>query len=347
MRDSTSMINLGVIGLGNVGQFETDICKNKSDVTLVAGADIASDARERYQKAFSVPVYEKYEEMLADHKIDAVIVTTPHTHHYEPVRVCLKHDINVFVEKPMATNIQKAVNLVDIADERQRVLQVGYQRHFHPAYQEIKQLIEKGKIGQIHTMNCHLSQNWIEQVDNTWRVEKSLSGGGQLYDSGSHLIDALLWITNATPQTVASSIDYRDHEVDINSAIAATLNRDGHSIMANICITGDGISTGRPKEGIQIWGTEGQLRYENRSLYVCDKNEGRKTPREIEIDPIPSVQDITDRELTDFFGAVRGKHESTVPGTIGIAVTAMTEAIYRSNETGQRINVESMLEQHQ
>lgn len=341
------MINLGVIGLGNVGQFETDICKDKSGVTLVAGADIASDARKRYQEVFSVPVYENHEVMLADHEIDAVIVTTPHTHHYGPVRACLEHDINVFVEKPIATSIQKAVNLVDIADERQKVLQVGYQRHFHPAYQEIKQLIEKGKLGRIHTVNGHLGQNWIEQVDNTWRVEKSLSGGGQLYDSGSHLIDALLWITNATPQTVASSLDYQDHEVDINSAIAATLNRDGHSIMANICITGDGISAGRPEEGIHIWGTEGQLRYVNGGLHIYDKNKGQETPREIEVGSIPSVRNITDRELTDFFGAVRGEHESTVPGTIGIAVTAMTEAIYRSNETGQRINVESMLEQCQ
>lgn len=343
------MIELAAIGLGNLGIIESEICANSNDVELVAGTDPVPEARHKYETEFDVPVYEEYEEMLAAHgeSLDAAIVVTPHTLHYKQARACLTRDIDVFIEKPMVTDIEEAVALVDLAKKRERVLQVGYQRHFHPAYQQIKRLIDEEALGRVHTVNCFLGQDWIRRFGDTWRGTLSLSGGGQLYDSGSHLLDTLLWTTSTEPQTVASTIDYRDHEVDVNSSIAATLSRNGHPITASIGITADGTSTSGTEEGFYVWGTEGRLAYGNAGLHLYGKGEGEQdTAQSINIDSSPDFQELAERKLTNFLGAVRGEHDSAVPGTFGLAVTAMTEAVYQSHETGRRVDVTSLIEQH-
>ena len=337
------MIDIAVIGLGDLGRIESDICANHPDVQLVAGVDPNADARYEYQTTFDVPVYEEYDEMLTAHDtlLDAAIVATPHTLHYEQALACLERDLDVFIEKPMVTDIAEAVALVDCADEHERILQVGYQRHFHPAYQHIKQLIDDGALGRIHTINCFLGQDWIRNNTDSWRSTPSLSGGGQLYDSGSHLLDVLLWTTDTEPKTVASTIECRDHEVDINTAVAATLSRNGHPITASIGITADGTSTSGTEEGLYVWGTEGRLAYGKDGLHLYGKGEGdRDTLRQIEIGPSPDFHELVERKVTNFLGAVRNEHDAAVPGSFGLAVTAMTEAIYQSHETGQRVDVD-------
>ena len=104
-------------------------------------------------------------------------------------------------------------------------LQVGYQRHFDPVFRELKRLVTGGRIGEIHAANAYLGQDWIEIQRGAWRTDPALSGGGRLYDSGSHLLDALLWTLDAEPGTVAAVTDDRGEDVDVNSALAATLER--------------------------------------------------------------------------------------------------------------------------
>lgn len=342
------MIELATIGLGDLGKIESDICAQENDATLVAGADPNAEARHEYTTAFDVPVYEDYDKMLGAHEsLDAVIIATPHTFHYEQARACLEDHLDVFLEKPMVTDTTEAVALVDLAQEHKRILQIGYQRHFHPAYQRIKQLIEEETLGRIHTVNCFLGQDWIRQNKDEWRSNRSLSGGGQLYDSGSHLLDTLLWTTDAEPKTVASIIDHRDHDIDINTAIAATLSRNDHPITASIGITADGTSTSGTEEGLYIWGTEGRLAYSKDGLHFYGQGEGdRDTPQRIDFGPTPDFQELVERKITNFIGAVRDENDAAVPGSFGLAVTAMTEAVYQSNETGQRVDVDSLIEQN-
>jgi predicted dehydrogenase len=335
-------VNLAAIGLGQLCMHELAVYDEMDEVELIAGADIAPAGREAFESEFGKPTYEDYVEMLDEHseELDAVNIVTPHTLHYEQAMACLERDLHVFLEKPLVTDVDHAQTLVTKAEEKELVLVVGYQRHYHPAYEQIKEVVDSGRLGEIHAVNCFMGQHWIQKFTDAWRTNPALSGGGQLYDSGSHLLDTLLWTTDTTPVSVAATMDYREHDVDVNSALALTLERDGKPVTGSLLVTADGTEDPSTYEGLVIWGTEGRLSYSREELIVTERGE---EPEEI---PIPTAVDfkyLLNRKLTDFVEAVRGDHPPTVPGSFGQTVVALTEAAYEAYGTGVTVDVSENL----
>lgn len=340
------MIALGAIGLGGLGKRELEVYAQMDGVEIVAGADVDESARAAFEDRFHAPAYADYATLLAEYAtaLDAVNIVTPHTFHYEQATACLERDLDVFLEKPMVTDVEHARDLVSLTRERDRVLQVGYQRHFHPAYQRIRGLVEDGEVGPIHTVNCFLGQDWIRRFSDTWRATPELSGGGQLYDSGSHLLDTLLWTTRSTPLRVASLIDERGYGIDVNSALAVTLEKESHTVTASVGVTADGTSTSGTEEGLFIWGTDGRIAFDKSGLTVYGKGEGDDGPvQDIPVETDPGFERLLDRKLSSFVEAVERGGDSPIPPEFGLSVTALTEAAYRAQERGQVVDVHSLL----
>lgn len=336
-------VKLAAIGLGQLCMYELDTYDTMEGVEIVAGADIAPDGREQFEERFGGPAYEDYETMLREHAstLDAVTIVTPHTLHYEQAMACLENNLHVFLEKPLVTDIEDAHELVATAQRRDRVLVVGYQRHYHPVYSKIKDVIDSGQIGDVHTVSCYMGQNWIRKFPNAWRTDPALSGGGQLYDSGSHLIDTLLWTTGTTPVSVSAMMDYGEYSVDVNSSLALRLERDGRPVTAGVTITADGVQDPNTYEGLNIWGTEGRVTYGQDVLTVTPRG---KSPERIETDGEADFQTLLAKKLGDFIEAVRGEHPPTVPGSFGQIVVALTEAAYESYETESVVDVRPYLD---
>jgi len=253
---------IGIIGVGGLGYLQVNSYSEVEGVTIVGAADVSEDARDVFEREFDAPAYEHYRELLHEHgaEMDAVTVVTPHTLHYEHAKACIERGLHVLVEKPMVTDVDHAVDLNETATDNEVVLQVGYQRHFHPAFREIRRIVDDGRIGDLHMVNCYLGQDWIDVHRGSWRTDPSLSGGGQLYDSGSHLLDALLWTTGTRPRTVAAQMEFDEPGVDVNSSLSLTLEDDDTTTLASVGITGDGVDT-TPSEGYVYWGTEGRITY--------------------------------------------------------------------------------------
>ncbi|WP_227378382.1 Gfo/Idh/MocA family protein [Haladaptatus halobius] len=335
-------VKLAAIGLGQLCRYELDTYNEMDGVEIVTGADIASNGRDQFKERFNVPVYEDYETMLREHasQLDAVNIVTPHTLHYEQAMACLENDLHVFLEKPLVTDAKDAQNLVIAAQRRDRVLVVGYQRHYHPVYSKIKGIIDSGKLGEVHTVSCYMGQNWIRKFPDAWRTDPALSGGGQLYDSGSHLIDTLLWTTGTTPVSVSAVMDYEEHSVDVNSSLAVELKRNGRPVTASVTVTADGVQDPDTYEGLNIWGTKGRLTYGQDVLTVTQRGE---SPEKIPIDGKTDFQTLLTKKLQDFIEAVRGEHPPTVPGSFGQIVVALTEAAYEAHKTKSVVDVRPYL----
>lgn len=338
------------IGLGGIAHVELKYCVGLEDVELVGGADIDPDARRRVEEEFGAPTYGGVADLLEARgdEADAAIIITPHTLHHEHIVACFEAGLHVFVEKPMVVGLEAAVDVCERAADRELVLQVGYQRHFHPGFREVKRIVDGGRIGEVHSANCFLGQDWIApqlEDGSSWRIDPALSGGGQLYDSGSHLLDALLWVLDAEPKRVAALMDYRDTDVDINSALSATLERDGAPITASIGICGDGPSSPDTSEGIVIWGTEGRLEYRDGRVTVVEKGGTNRTSYATEIDEGTDFETLFTAKLENFVDSVRGTAEPAVPGEVGLGVVALTEAAYRADETERVVDVDELLEE--
>ena len=336
-------IRLGAIGLGGLGSIELGLYDEMDDVEVVAGADVSAGAREAFAAEYDAPTYEDHAAMLAEQDLDAVNIVTPHTLPYEQAMDCFDAGADVFLEKPMVTGIENAANLVDAADEQGRVLQVGYQRHFDPLFRELRRVVASGRIGEVHAADAYLGQDWIELQRGSWRTDPGLSGGGQLYDSGSHLLDALLWTLDAKPRRVAALVDDRGEDVDVNSALAIALDREGEggaetAITASVGVVGDG-TNGEPDEELVIWGTDGHVRYADGRLTVSEDG----ATYEGEVSGDRDFETLTRRKLADFVRAVEQGTEPSVSGAFGLRVTALTEAAYEAAETGRTVDVTERL----
>ncbi|SFR45492.1 Gfo/Idh/MocA family protein [Halogeometricum limi] len=324
------------IGLGDLGRLECRTIDSVDGVRVVAGADPSADARDAFEYELGRDVYDSHEEMLDEVDADAAIISTPHTLHYDHAMACLEHGVHVHLEKPMVTDLSHAKTLVRQAREDGLVLAVGYQRHFDGRFREIRRLIDEGRIGDPHMVTGHLEQQWISWNEGRWRADPELSGGGQLYDSGSHLLDALLWTTRSTPVDVAATVDHRGADVDVNAALAVSLDRFGDRLTASIGVSGAGQSGPAPGEGIHIWGTEGSISFDGETVRVVEDGTAYEaTPHHGGFD------ELTDRKLANFVAAVRGDAELEIPAMDAVKVTALTEAAYESAESGRRVAVDT------
>jgi predicted dehydrogenase len=333
-------LQLGAIGVGGLGHLQLSISDSMPEVSIVAASDISASARDVFETEFQAPAYEQVDDFLDAHadELDAVIIVTPHTLHYRQARACLERDLHVLLEKPMVTDVAEGLSLLDIADERDLTLQVGYQRHFDPAFEEIKRVIESGRIGDLHMVAGHLGQDWIDQHRNTWRTDPSLSGGGQLYDSGSHLLDALLWTTGGEPVSVSSQIQFDQPGIDVNSSLSLRLDRDDHPLVASVGLTGDGVAV-EPSEGYFFWGTEGRIAYYDDQITVAEQ---RGATYSTSITGDRDFRTLTRRKLEQFVDSILEDAPPSVPGEYGLQVTALTEAAYLAAEREAHVTVESV-----
>lgn len=334
-------LRIGVIGVGGLGYLQTKTYDQLDDVTIVAAADVADDARDLFEREFEAPAYQNHRALLDEHgtELDAVTIVTPHTLHYDQATACLERDLHVLIEKPMVTEVQHAVDLIELATERDRIVQVGYQRHFHPAFKQMRYHIERGAIGRVQAINCFVSQNWIDSHRGTWRVNPDFSGGGQLYDTGSHLLEALLWLTDATPETVTAQIEYETEEIDVNSAVTIELGNDEGTILVSASIIGTGNDI-VPREGYFISGTDGSLAYMDDTLTVSETEDITYTadiPADFNFDA------LNKRKLENFVDSISGTVGPAVPAEIGLEVTALTEAIYEAGDTGRLVTVDEVI----
>lgn len=336
-------LRLGILGVGGVGYLQAKTYNEMDGVHLEAAADVSAEARQLFEEQFDAPAYIHYGVMLQEHgdDLDAVTIVTPHQFHYKQTKACLERDIHVLVEKPMVIDVAHAVELVELVRERDLILQVGYQRHFHPGFEEIRRVVQSGRIGEIHGLVCYLGQDWIELHRDTWRSDPSISGGGQLYDSGSHVLDALLWTTDTEPESVSAQMAFEAPRVDVNSALSANLVRDGQSMLASVAINGDGVSAS-PTEGYVYWGTEGRLGYIDDQISVAEKG---ATTYSTTVTAGTDFSTLNRRKLENFIESIHGTTDPAVPGEVGLRVTAFTEAAYRAVDTGTTVSVPSILDE--
>lgn len=335
------MHRLAQFGLGGLGSVLLDVIAELDRVEIVAGVDPSEDARNQFETEYDGVAYPDHETLLAAHDdLDVVNIVSPHSVHFEQAIAALEAGLSVHLEKPMVTTVEDAVALTEAARESEQVVQVGYQRHFDPHYETLREIVTQGTIGEIGGVNCFLEQNWIDEHSGTWRTDPALSGGGQLYDSGSHLLDALLWTTDSTPRTVSADIAYDEPGVDIHSSLSVALDRDGRRVPASVFVTGDGPTGPETREGLYLWGSEGSLEYTDDGITVRGTD---GTSKRTDVTPLGFLPQNR-RKLDAFIDTVAGERENPVPPETGLQVIGLTEAAYLADERGERVDVQALID---
>ncbi|KAF9112754.1 hypothetical protein BGX30_007193, partial [Mortierella sp. GBA39] len=137
--------------------------------------------------------------------------------HFQQAQDVLSSGLHVLIEKPMTCSSAEAELLIHTAEQAGKILQVSYQRHFQPEFLYIRDAIASGVIGKVTSVTASLYQEWRQGTPGSWRQDPALSGGGFLMDSGSHIIDVLLWTTGLTPVDVKPQLHMHGAPVEIDT----------------------------------------------------------------------------------------------------------------------------------
>ncbi len=324
MEDS---VRIGIIGCGGIARRHIQNLLGYG-ASIVALVDTVEANIRRYQSEFpalqTASTFQDYREMLEKTKLDAVQINTPHVFHFQQIMDSLEAGLHVLTEKPMVCTVRQAKDVIAKAEETGRTVLIAYQRHYQPEYIYIRQTIREGRIGKVTAISALQGQNWLRGTAGTWRQKMELSCGGQLNDSGSHLLDILLWTTGLAVDTVMSYIDNRGSEVDINSGTAI---RFADGALGTITVVGD-----CPVwwEDFTVWGEEGAIFSRNGKTTVALQGQKPFEPSDL-----PPGSD-PDRNFLD---VLAGRDENRTPPECGLRGIELCEAAWRSAELGRPVSV--------
>ncbi|MGQ9524955.1 MAG: Gfo/Idh/MocA family protein [Armatimonadota bacterium] len=320
-------VRIGFIGVGGIAHGHVDRLKKRPEVSIVAMADPSPESIARIkdrQGLQDVPAFSDYQDMLAKVEMDGVVIASPHTLHFEQIMACLDNGCHVLTEKPMVCTQDHAKKVLAKAEEKQKILMISYQRHYFPEFIYIKDRIQSGALGDLTFVSALQGQDWLRGCRGTWRHTMELSGGGQLNDSGSHLVDIILWVTGLRAAEVFSFIENFDVPVDINSA---TSIRFTNGALGSISVMGDCPGWW---EDITFLGKEGVMYYRNGRLFENIRAEGRDVV-EVSRDKLPAGGDPDN----NFIDSILGLDKPKTPGVCGLRVIELTEGAWESAKTGQ------------
>ena len=327
---------IGVIGIGGLGTRMAEQFDDLASVEIAAITDVSAESRRRGGDRFDVPEsarFEDYAEMLETAQLDAVQITTPHSFHYEQIVAALDHDLHVFCEKPLVTSLEQAHDLVDRDAATDQIIMVGYQRHLDPAFLALRERYADGDL-EPRFLTAEVTQDLMDI--GSWYVDPSLSGGGQIYATGTHIIDAMLWTTGLTPVSVSATLDLHDDVPRLDKHAAISIGFDNGAV-GTIAISGD---TRRVREHHHYWDDDG-------AMYVTGREWDARTYKIMDSDGTehsPHVGGASQTKAAAFLEAVREETQPVATVRDALRATVVQEAAYEADETGMRVDVSDWYE---
>lgn len=242
MSTRQSKVRITLLGCGGMMGAHAQRLKNHPDVDIVGLCDVSESLVQNFAtKHFTGTAqhpqfFTDPATMYATLSPDAVLISTPHTQHFEQGKQALAAGLHVFMEKPMVTSLSDAYALADAVKASGKIFVIGYNTPCSSEFFYLRDLIRNKTLGKLELVTGFISQDWLRGTTGLWRQEPSLSGGGQAYDSGAHLFNSLCWSVESDVDEVFAFVDNHGSKVDINSVSSIKF---ANGVLANITIGGN------------------------------------------------------------------------------------------------------------
>ncbi len=236
-------LSLGVIGCGlKAADYAADWMTLSDPPRVVAITDPSAAAMERYEGIVAAagrpaPARAADAEALLDAHagaLDAVYVSTPHAFHAPIAILAVRRGLDVLLEKPMAMTASEARALLAARDQTGATVVVAYQAALSPLLARTRARIAAGEFGALRAVTGEVWENWDRRYAGGWKQVPALSGGGFLFDTGSHLMNAAVQMTGQGMAEVAAQIDHLGHAVDLVGTAMGRL-ADGTPVSLTFC----------------------------------------------------------------------------------------------------------------
>lgn len=186
-------LKAGVVGTGFIGAVHVDAVRRLGVEVL----GVVGSTPERARAKELAPVYDSYEALLADERVDVVHVTTPNHLHFGQVRDALAAGKHVVCEKPLVTGAAESAELVALAERAGLVHCTNFHNRFYPLVQEMRERVRGGELGEVWNVHGGYLQDWLARpTDWNWRLEPEKAGALRAVgDIGTHWLDTAGFVT--------------------------------------------------------------------------------------------------------------------------------------------------------
>ncbi len=336
-------IKWGVIGCGGIADRRTlpgmMLAENAELVAVMdANMEAAKNCKEKYNAKYA---FDNYEELLALDEIEAVYIASPVFCHKEQAIAAAKAKKHILIEKPVGISVKEAEKIAKVCDKEGVKLGVGFMMRFHAYHQEMKKIVSEGKIGEIVSARAQLTC-WYPEMENCWRQDIKLSGGGALMDMGVHCVDLIRYITGLEVKKVSSFIGNQIFKYSVEDAGGIIMQLENGAIAyvdANF-----NIPDAAAKCKIEFYGTKGSIfaqgtisQVEGGEIevlcagetggYDASQNRGEIEPLAINVE----FGNMYTKEIELFGKAVRGEIDVPISAQDAISSQRVVEEAYRSN----------------
>ncbi len=200
-------LNVALVGLGNYANILARSLENSQYCRLAGIVTGTPSKAETWSKKYNIPSdniynYENFDKIRNNKNIDLVYVVLPNAMHAAFTIRAARAGKHVICEKPMAISVQECEEMIKACKEAGVQLAIGYRLHYEPFNLEIKRLGQDKVFGQVRFMEA--ANGFRAGNVNSWRFDKSLSGGGPLMDMGIYCVQATRYVLGEEPVAVTA-----------------------------------------------------------------------------------------------------------------------------------------------
>jgi len=195
-------INVGVVGVGHLGKIHASLYRDVNSAELIGIYDIDIEKANRIAEDLNIKAFTDINELLEN--VDAVNIVTPTSTHHEIAKQALSHNCHLFIEKPITDKESQAIEIIQMAKEKNRLLQVGHIERFNPAVLAISDVSLKPLFIESHRLASFNPRGTDVAV---------------ILDLMIHDLDLILFLVKSKPvQIDASGVGVISETLDIANA---------------------------------------------------------------------------------------------------------------------------------
>ncbi len=244
-----------IIGCGLIAGSHANAIRNCKGAELAAVCGRRKEPALKLAQEQGCKAYTDVEDMLDEIKPDAAVICTPTYLHVEHVEQCAKRNIHVLCEKPLTRAPEECRRLLDAAENSSIIFMTAQVVRFWAGYVEIKSMLERGQIGEVHMMHLRRASHKSEQYSK-WIFDPDL-GGGAMGDMLVHDVDYLRYAIGPFQSVFAHAV--KDETGCYNNVMANIIHKNGVHSMAEVSFTQQ---TGYPFSfSVDITGSEATVEY--------------------------------------------------------------------------------------
>ncbi len=337
-------LRYALVGCGEIAVRTSEAILESDVAEVVCCMDVkesmAQDLADRHEARCTTD----YDDVLADDRVQAVILSTPHYLHEPQTVAAAQAGKHVIVEKPIACDLRQADAMISATEKAGVKLDVLYPRRFAFQTETARRLVRGGAIGEVSAVHFHgMSQKpetywntgWSGRVKTDWRTSLEKSGGGVTIMNLSHNIDAMNYILDMKPMHIYAECDnLRTPISEVEDFLSFVMRLEGGAIVS---LNASSAAPGDETLGDRIYGEKGQIvmRWKDFRVYVTEPWEDLQPGEWNELSEPEGYVSGRRRHVDGFAGAVMDGGDVPVSGREARRALEIVRGAYISGKAGR------------